>query len=94
MEASTFGKTLTALVRGEDWLRESARHALDERDGIHTSILAYAEVLALFYDREQSESDIDVPRAIANRLATSGEGVLSSEQESDTIGLDSTRTRR
>jgi predicted nucleic acid-binding protein len=116
---------LTALVKNEDWLRESALEALEEHDDIHTSILAYAEVLVLFYDREQSAYDIDAPRAIANLLelvpirpkehedavlaaaafleeyqltpfdalhagviATSGEEVLSSEQDYDTVGLD------
>ena len=116
---------LTALVKNEDWLRESALRALEERDGIHTSILAYAELLVLLYDREQSAYDIDAPRAIANLLelvpikpkahedavlaaaaflveyqltpfdalhagvvATSGEGVLSSERDYDTVGLD------
>ncbi|ELZ90468.1 PIN domain-containing protein [Haloferax sulfurifontis] len=59
---------LIALVKNEDWLRESALEALEERDDIHTSILAYAEVLVLFYDREQSEYDVDAPRAIANLL--------------------------
>lgn len=59
---------LTALVKDEDWLRGSALRALEDRDDIHTSILAYTEVLALFYDREQSEYDIDAPRAIANLL--------------------------
>ncbi|WP_411967481.1 PIN domain-containing protein [Haloferax sp. YSSS75] len=118
---------LIALVKNEDWLRESALEALEGRDDIHTSILAYAEVLVLFYDREQSEYDIDAPRAIANLLelvpitpkehedavlaaaafleeyhltpfdalhagviATSGEEVLSSEQDYDTVGLDRT----
>ncbi|SEL23623.1 PIN domain-containing protein [Haloferax larsenii] len=118
---------LIALVKNEDWLRDSALEALQERDDIHTSILAYAEVLVLFYDREQSEYDIDAPRAIANLLelvpitpkehedavlaaaafleeyhltpfdalhagviATSGEEVLSSEQDYDTVGLDRT----
>lgn len=116
---------LIALVKNQDWLRESALEALEERDDIHTSILAYAEVLVLFYDRGQSEYDIDAPRAIANLLelvpispkthedavlaaaafleeyqltpfdalhagviATSGEEVLSSEQDYDTVGLD------
>ena len=59
---------LTALVKDEDWLRESALHALDERDDLHTSILAYAEVLVLFYDRERADYEIDAPRAIANLL--------------------------
>ena len=116
---------LTALVKDEDWLRESALRALDEREDPHTSILAYAEVLVLFYDREQADYEIDAPRAIANLLelvpitppehedavlaaaafieeyqltpfdalhagvvATSGEDVLSSEQDYDTVGLD------
>ena len=46
---------LTALLKDDDWLQEAAIRALDERDDIHTSILAYAEVLVLFYDRETAE---------------------------------------
>lgn len=116
---------LTALLKDEDWLQESALRALDERDDIHTSILAYAEVLVLFYDRERAEYEIDVPRAVANLLelvpiapddhedavlaaaafleeydltpfdalhagmtATRDEGVLSSERDYETVGLD------
>ena len=59
---------LTALVKEEDCLRESAVHALEDRDDIHTSVFAYAEVLVLFYDREQAEYEIDAPRAVANLL--------------------------
>ncbi len=59
---------LIALVKNDDWLQESALHELEERDDIHTSILAYAEVLVLFYDRDDSEYKIDAPRAIANLL--------------------------
>lgn len=59
---------LTALVKDDDWLRESAIRSLEERDDIHTSILAYAEVLVLFYDRETAEYEIDPPRAISNLL--------------------------
>lgn len=59
---------LTALVKEEDWLREPALRALEERDDVHTSILAYAEVLVLFYDREAAEYEIKAPRAIANLL--------------------------
>ena len=59
---------LTALVKEDDWLREPALRALDERDDLHTSILAYAEVLVLFYDRDTAEFEIDVPRAITNLL--------------------------
>ncbi|WP_132060268.1 PIN domain-containing protein [Halorussus amylolyticus] len=59
---------LTALVKDDDWLRESAIRSLEERDDIHTSILAYAEVLVLFYDRENAEYEIDPPRAISNLL--------------------------
>jgi len=58
---------LTALVK-DDWLRDAAICALEERDDIHTSVLAYAEVLVLFYDREAAEYDIDAPRAITNLL--------------------------
>jgi len=59
---------LTALVKDDDWLQETAIRALDEHDDIHTSILAYAEVLVLFYDRETAEYEIDAPRAISNLL--------------------------
>lgn len=59
---------LTALVKSDDWLRDSALRALEERDDIHTSILAYAELLVLFYDRDQAAFEIDAPRAITNLL--------------------------
>ena len=59
---------LTALVKDDDWLRESAIRALEEHDDLHTSILAYAEVLVLFYDRETAEYEIDAPKAVANLL--------------------------
>ena len=59
---------LTALIKDDDWLRESASSALEEHDDIHTSILAYAELLVLFYDHESAEYEIDAPRAIANLL--------------------------
>ena len=59
---------LVALLKDEDWLRELALEALGEREDIWTSILAYAEILVLFYDREQAAYEIDVPRAIANLL--------------------------
>lgn len=59
---------LTALVKDDDWLQDAAVRALEERDDIHTSILAYAEVLVLFYDREAAEYDIDASRAITNLL--------------------------
>lgn len=59
---------LTALVTSDDWLREPTLRALEERDDIHTSILAYAELLVLFYDRDQAAFDIDAPRAITNLL--------------------------
>lgn len=59
---------LTALVKDDDWLQDAAIRALEEHDDIHTSILAYAEVLVLFYDRGTAEYDIDAPRAITNLL--------------------------
>jgi predicted nucleic acid-binding protein len=59
---------LTALVKDDDWLQAAALRALDEHDDIHTSILAYAEILVLFYDRDSAEYDIDVPRAVSNML--------------------------
>lgn len=116
---------LTALVKDEDWLRESALRALEERDDVRTSILAYAEVLVLFYDRDETAYEIDAPRAITNLLelvpivpqehedavlaaaafldeyhltpfdalhagivATGEGGVLSSETDYDTVGLE------
>lgn len=59
---------LVALVKNENWLRQSALSALEEHDDIHTSILGYAEVLVLFYDRDTASYDIDVPRVISNLL--------------------------
>lgn len=59
---------LTALLNEDDWLQDAAIRALDEHDDIHISILAYAEVLVLFYDREAAEYEIDAPRAITNLL--------------------------
>lgn len=59
---------LTTLIKDEDWLQEEALRALEEHDDIHTSILAYAEVLVLFYDRDDAEYEIDIPRAITNLL--------------------------
>lgn len=59
---------LIALIKDDDWLQEAAVTALEDYDDIHTSVLAYAEVLVLFYDREQADYDIDVPRAITNLL--------------------------
>ena len=59
---------LIALVKDDDRLRDAAIRALDESDDIHTSILAYAEVLVLFYDREAGVYEIDAPRAITNLL--------------------------
>lgn len=59
---------LAALVKDDDWLREAAIRSLDEHDDIHTSILSYAELLVLFYDRETSTYEIDAPRAITNLL--------------------------
>lgn len=59
---------LTALMKDEDWLQDAAIRALDEHEDIHTSILAYAEILVLIYDHEAAEYDIDAPRAITNLL--------------------------
>ena len=59
---------LTALLKDDDWLQDAAIRALEEHDDIRTSILAYAEVLVLFYDREAAEYEIDAPRAITNLL--------------------------
>jgi len=59
--------TLVALVKDDDWLRDAAVRALEDYD-VHTSILAYAELLVLFYDHDDGSYDIDAPRAVANLL--------------------------
>lgn len=59
---------LVALAKDDDWLQESATRALEEYDDIHTSILAYAELLVLLYDREEAGYDVDAPRALTNLL--------------------------
>lgn len=59
---------LVALAKESDWLQSAALGALDEHDHLHTSILSYAELLVLFYDREAAAYEIDVPRAITNLL--------------------------
>jgi len=116
---------LIALLKDDDWLQEPALRALEDHDDIHTSILSYAEVLVLFYDREQAAYEIDAPRAITNLLelvpirpeahedavlaaaafldeydltpfdalhagiaTAEDDGVLSSETDYDTVGLD------
>jgi len=59
---------LIALVKSDDWLQDAALAALDEREDLHTSLLAYAEVLVLFYDREAGADEVDAPRPITNLL--------------------------
>ena len=57
---------LMALVKQKDWLQEPAHHALEEYDDIHTSIVAYTELLVLAYDRDTGKYRIDVGRALAD----------------------------
>lgn len=59
---------IVALARERDWLQNAALTALDSDDQMHTSILAYAELRVLFYDREASDCEIDALRAITNPL--------------------------
>lgn len=59
---------LVALVREDDWLQEPATEALVEYDDLYTSILAYAELLVLLYERDEAGYDVDVPRALTNLL--------------------------
>lgn len=59
---------LFALVNEDDWLHTEATAALETYDDIHTSILAYAELLVLLYDRQSAGFEIDVGRAITNLL--------------------------
>lgn len=58
---------LIALLKDDDWLQDAALAALDDED-VHTSILAYAEVLVLFDDRDRGAFDIDAPRAVTDLL--------------------------
>lgn len=59
---------LVALAKDDDWLREPAVRALEEYDDVHTSILAYGELLMLAYDREDSGYEFDAPRAVTDLL--------------------------
>lgn len=59
---------LAALAKNEDWLQEPALRAIEEHDDLHTSILSYAELLVLLYERENDGYDVDVSRAIADLL--------------------------
>lgn len=59
---------LLAVLKDDDWLGESAERALDTHDDIHTSILAYTEVLMLLYERETAGDDLDPARAITDLL--------------------------
>lgn len=58
---------LVALAKDDDWLQGAAVGALDEHD-VHTSILAYAEVLVMMYDRDEGEFEIEITRAITDLL--------------------------
>lgn|GEM_PF-477156 len=57
---------LAALVKGDDWLRDHAVEALETYDDLYTSVLSYAELLVLFYDRAAAEYRIDLPRAVTD----------------------------
>ena len=57
-----------ALLKDVDRLQEPALAAFANRDDIHGSILASAEVLVLVSDRDQAASAVDVARAVANLL--------------------------
>lgn len=58
---------LVALLKADDWLHDSAMGALGEYD-VSTSILAYAELLVLLYDREVAGYEVDAPRALTNLI--------------------------
>ncbi len=60
---------LTALVKDDDWLRDHALAALQDRDDLETSMLAVAEVLVVLYDRDDAAYDVDAPRALSNLVA-------------------------
>ena len=57
-----------ALAKDDDWLQDAAVEALETHDDVHTSILSDAELLVLFFDRDGSAYDVDVPRAVSNLL--------------------------
>jgi len=60
---------LVALAKDDDWLQDAAVQALDEyEDDVQTSILAYAELLVVLYDRDTEGYDVDVTRALTNLL--------------------------
>lgn len=59
---------LVALAKEDDGLQDAAVGSLETHDDVHTSILSYAELLVLFYDRDGSSYDVDVPRAVTNLL--------------------------
>lgn len=61
---------LFALANPDDWLHDDAVAALDEHDEVHTSLVAYAELLVLVYDREDGDYSIDVGRTIGNLVET------------------------
>lgn len=58
---------LIALVKPDDWLRERAEASLEAEEGIHTSLLAYLELLVETYEPGRV-IDYDVPRVVANLL--------------------------
>lgn len=57
---------LLALVKTDDWLREAAERSLEHHQ-IHTSLLAYAELLTYAYEPDEGIA-FDVPRVVANLL--------------------------
>lgn len=59
---------LLAICKDDDWLGAAARDALETHDDLHSSIVAYAEVLVVLYDRDDGGYDVDVARAMANLL--------------------------
>ena len=85
---------LMALVKQEDWLQDPAHRALEEYDNIHTSIVAYTELLVLAYDRDAGQYRIDVGRALADlveqvpvRPETHEQAVLTAAVLADDYGF-------
>lgn len=58
---------LIALVKPDDWLNARAEATLAEDESVHTSLLAYVELLVEAYEPGQG-IDYDVPRVVANLL--------------------------
>lgn len=58
---------LIALLKQDDWLNEAAEATLASDEAVHTSLLAYVELLVEAYEPDEG-IDYDVPMIVANLL--------------------------